>query len=146
LNKTISVNIQTDQIYTHVEGKAALRKASYYYRTIFSSIHILFIDRWLNDIVQIVSSRLKNKYATHSVFSTSSKQFTFWRNNNINDNFWNPKDTNQIISILEETIFSELGIHQLYQLLITLDVPAKYIDYVSYFKLHYIKLIDYVLF
>ncbi|EFN72862.1 hypothetical protein EAG_04248, partial [Camponotus floridanus] len=66
------------------------------------------IDRWLNDIVQIVLSRLKNKYATHSVFSTSSKQFTFWRNNNINDNFWNPIDANQIISVLEETIFSEL--------------------------------------
>ncbi|EFN69607.1 hypothetical protein EAG_00089, partial [Camponotus floridanus] len=53
-----------------------------------------------------VLSHLKNKYPTHSIFSTTCEQFTFWRNNNINDNFWNPAEANQIMRILSEIIFS----------------------------------------
>ncbi|EFN72858.1 hypothetical protein EAG_04244, partial [Camponotus floridanus] len=64
------------------------------------------IDTWLNNIAQKVLSHLKNKYPTHSIFSTC-EQFIFWRNNNINDNFWNPAEANQIISILDEIIFSD---------------------------------------
>jgi len=92
------------------------------------------IDTWLNDIAQEVLSRLKNKYPTHSAFSTSSEQFTLWRDNNINDNFWNPTEAKQIMCILEEIIFSDLGVHQICQLLVTLDLEEKFIYYyVGYF-------------
>ncbi|EFN74751.1 hypothetical protein EAG_01931, partial [Camponotus floridanus] len=66
------------------------------------------IDMWLNDITQEILYRIKNKHPTHSIFSISSEKFIFWRNNNIDDNFWNPIESRQIISILEEYIFSEL--------------------------------------
>jgi len=91
------------------------------------------IDTWLNDIAQEVLSRLKNKYPTHSVFSTTCEQFTFWRDNNINDNFWNPAEAKQIMCILDEIILSDLIVHQVHQLLITLDVEEKFMNYVSYF-------------
>jgi len=94
------------------------------------------IDTWLDNIVQEVLSRLKNKYPTHSVFSTSSAQFTLWRDNNINDNFWNPTEAKQIMCILEEIISSELGGYQLYQLLVTSNFETKYINYVSNFMLY----------
>jgi len=94
------------------------------------------IDTWLDDIVREVLSRLKAKYPKHSVFSIPSVQFTFWRENNIDDNFWKPTESKQIIYILEEIMFSELGVHQLHQLLVTLDVKTKYINYVSYFILY----------
>lgn len=94
------------------------------------------IDTWLDDIVQKVLSSFKDKYPVHSIFSVSSKQFIFWRKNNINDNFWNPIVANQITNTIKEIIFSESGSYQLYQLLITLDVQAVHINYVSYFTLH----------
>jgi len=99
------------------------------------------IDTWLDDIVQEVLSRLKDKYSTHSIFSISSEKFTLWRNNNIDDNFWNLTEAKQIIDILEEYVFSELEISQkLFELFITLDNDSKYINYnynyVSYFTLY----------
>ncbi|EFN64111.1 hypothetical protein EAG_00082, partial [Camponotus floridanus] len=52
-----------------------------------------------------------NKYPTHSIFSTSSDQFISWRNNNINDNFWNQIEAQEIMCILQEIIFSKFGVH-----------------------------------
>lgn len=94
------------------------------------------IDTWLVNIVQEVLSRLKIKYPMHSILSMFSEKFTFWRNNNISDNFWNLIEAKQIMYTLEEIIFSELGAHQLQKLLVTLDIEAKHIHYVSYFMLY----------
>ncbi|EFN63134.1 hypothetical protein EAG_10866, partial [Camponotus floridanus] len=66
------------------------------------------LDKWLNDVAQEVLSCLKNKYPTHSIFSTPFEQFTLWRNNNINDNFWNLTEAKQIMCILDEIMFSDL--------------------------------------
>ncbi|EFN63417.1 hypothetical protein EAG_09178, partial [Camponotus floridanus] len=72
------------------------------------SVSYSIIDTWLDDIVQEVLSRLENKYPTHSIFLTSSEQFTLWRNNNINDHFWNQTEAEEIMCILKEIIFSNL--------------------------------------
>ncbi|EFN67914.1 hypothetical protein EAG_15650, partial [Camponotus floridanus] len=65
------------------------------------------IDTWLENIVQKVLSCLKTEYPKHSAFSLSSEQFSFWRENNINDNFWEPTESRQIIYIIQEIMFSE---------------------------------------
>jgi len=91
------------------------------------------VDTWLDHIAQEVLCRLQNKHPTHSVFSISSEKFIFWRYNNIDDNFWTPTESRQIIRILEEYIFSELEFQKLVELLITLGLESKYINYVSYF-------------
>ncbi|EFN60794.1 hypothetical protein EAG_06399, partial [Camponotus floridanus] len=44
----------------------------------------------LDRIAQEVLCRLKSKYPKHSIFSSLSKQFSFWKHNNIDDNFWDP--------------------------------------------------------
>ena len=72
------------------------------------------IETWLKNIVQEVLSRLKRKHPTHSVFSISPEQFLNWKNNNIDDNFWETeKETKQIMYILEEYICNELDLHEL---------------------------------
>jgi len=58
------------------------------------------IDTWLENIVQKVLSCLKAEYPKHSAFSLSSEQFSFWRENNINDNFWEPTESTQIMYII----------------------------------------------
>lgn len=94
------------------------------------------IDTWLENIVQKVLSCLKTEYPKHSAFSLSSEQFSFWRENNINDNFWEPTESRQIIYIIQEIMFSETGAIYLCRLFETLDVKTKYIDYVSYVILY----------
>jgi len=89
------------------------------------------IDAWLDNITQEILCRLKNKHPAHSVFSISSEKFICWRYNNIDDNFWIPREGRQIIRILEEYIFSELEFQKLFELFTTLDVDSKYINYVS---------------
>lgn len=135
--KTISVNIQANQIFRYAKKKLLLERqftiiAQYFQLYVFYSI----IDTWLDNIVQEVLSRLKIKHPMHSIFSLISTKFTFWKNNNIDDNFWNPIEAKQIIYILEEIIFSELGAYQLQKLLVTLNIETNYIHYVSYFILY----------
>lgn len=76
------------------------------------------INTWLDDIVQKILLRVKNEYPMHSISSISLEHFSFWRVNNIYDNFWEPTEEQQIIRILEQYIFYELNIDELYELLI----------------------------
>ena len=95
-----------------------------------SHVSYSIIKTWLDDITQEVLSRLKNKYPAHSIFSISSEKFSFWRDNNINDNFWNKKESTQILYNLQEFISSEL-IYKLHQLWIALDLDDTCVNYVS---------------
>jgi len=95
------------------------------------------VNTWLDGITQKVLSRLKHKYPMHSIFSIPLEQFSFWGDNNISENFWNPTETSQIIRIVEEYIFSELEIHKLYELLMISNLEE--LNSVS-FVLDYIKL------
>lgn len=91
------------------------------------------INIWLDNIAQEVLSCLKYRYPVHPISSIPLEQFSFWRDNNIYDNFWNPTEELQIMRVLEEYIFSNLKIQKLYQLLILSDSEAKYLNYVSLF-------------
>lgn len=98
------------------------------------------INIWLDDIVQEVLTRLQRKHPAHSIFSTSSEQFSFWRNNNIDDNFWEPTQARQIMREIEEFIFSELEARKLHRLWTTLGLEDKihvsYINYIYCVKLY----------
>ncbi|XP_029677207.1 uncharacterized protein LOC115244009 [Formica exsecta] len=89
------------------------------------------VKMWLNGIAQTILCRLKSKYPAHSILSTTLEQFSFWRDNNIDDNFWNETESKQIMCILEEYIFSELEIYEFHHLLKALDLEAKYIKYIA---------------
>ena len=94
----------------------------YFYPHISYSI----INSWLDDIKQKVLIHLKYKYPAHSIFSTSSEQFSAWRDNNIDDNFWDPTEAMQIIHILGEFLFSHFEIYkQLKELCLLLDLKQE---------------------
>jgi len=93
------------------------------------------IDTWLDGIVQEILLRVKNKHLTHSISSIPLEKFSFWRDNNIYDNFWELTEEKQIMSILEQYIFSDLDISELYELLMISDLEFKYLHFVSYFRL-----------
>ncbi|XP_072757732.1 uncharacterized protein [Anoplolepis gracilipes] len=76
------------------------------------------IKTCLDSITKEVLFLLKAKYPAHSIFSTSSDQLSDWKNNNINDNFWDETEARQIINILQK-FFSELNHDKLKQLLRT---------------------------
>jgi len=67
------------------------------------------------------------------------EQFSFWGDNNISENFWNPTEASQIIRMVEEYIFSDLEIHKLYELWMISNLKINLIDSVS-FILDYVKL------
>ncbi|EFN68588.1 F-box only protein 21 [Camponotus floridanus] len=84
------------------------------------------IKTFLDDMAYEVFSLVKNKYPKHSLFSTSPEQISFWRDNNIERNFWNRTEAMQIIEILEE-FMSELGYCKLNKLLKTLDIACEFV-------------------
>ncbi|XP_072751704.1 uncharacterized protein [Anoplolepis gracilipes] len=85
------------------------------------------IKTWLDEIAKEVLSRLKNIYPAHSIFSIPDNQFFIWRDNNINDNYWNETEARQIMNVLEEFVFLDLKDHKL----LKFDIEDKYIDFIS---------------
>jgi len=67
------------------------------------------IETSLDNIAQSVLNCLKEKHPDHSIFSISAENFSYWRNNNIDDNYWNEVEAMQIIDILEDYIFGKLN-------------------------------------
>ncbi|XP_029665723.1 uncharacterized protein LOC115237064 [Formica exsecta] len=63
----------------------------------------------LDSIALGVLNCLREKHPDHSIFSTSAEMFSYWKNNNIDDNHWNEAEGMQIIDTLEEYIFSKLN-------------------------------------
>ncbi|EFN65775.1 hypothetical protein EAG_08364, partial [Camponotus floridanus] len=102
---------QTKFIYMPKEKLLLEKQITIFVQYFQPHISYSIIDTSLNDIVQKVLSCLRIKNPTHSIFSTSPEQFTLWRDNNINDNFWNSTETEQITCILENIIFSDLNVH-----------------------------------
>ncbi|XP_072763399.1 F-box only protein 21-like isoform X2 [Anoplolepis gracilipes] len=70
------------------------------YSSIIASLHSIAIG---------VLSNLREKHPDHSIFSTSAENFSYWENNNIDDNYWNETEGMQIIHTLEEYIFGKLN-------------------------------------
>ncbi|KAG5320784.1 FBX21 protein, partial [Pseudoatta argentina] len=73
--------------------------------------HIFYFDieASLDNIAQLVLKRLKKVHCDHPIFSTSAKQFSFWKNNNVNDNQWSKEEEKRIINMLQTVLFDELG-------------------------------------
>jgi len=88
---------------------------------------------FLDDFAHEVLSLVKERYPRHSIFSTSPEQISFWRDNNIERNFWNQTEAIQIIEILQE-FMSEHGVYKLNKLLTTLGIVCEFIINVSNFK------------
>ncbi|XP_072750402.1 uncharacterized protein [Anoplolepis gracilipes] len=92
------------------------------------------IKTWLDEIAKEVLSRLKNIYPAHSIFSTPDDQFFIWRDNKIDDNYWNETEARQIMNVLEEFVFLDLKDHKL----LKFDIEDKYIDFISEFVKKYL--------
>ncbi|XP_050459358.1 F-box only protein 21-like [Cataglyphis hispanica] len=86
---------------------------------------------WLDGIAQTVLFRLKKKYPRHAICFITSEQFSFWKNNNIDDNFWNEIESRQIMCILDEYIFLELELQELYKLLMISDFEIKHMQFIA---------------
>ncbi|XP_029160237.1 uncharacterized protein LOC114932249 [Nylanderia fulva] len=63
----------------------------------------------LDRIAQGVLDCLKKIHPHHSIFSTSTAIFSYWENNNIDDNHWNETESVQIMDTLQEYIFGKLN-------------------------------------
>lgn len=108
---------QTKFIFKPIEKQLVERQVAIVAQHFQSHMSYLIIKTWLDDIAQDVLLRLKIKYPSHSIFSTSSEQFLFWKTNNIYDNYWDSTESTHIMRTLEEYIFSHSGIDKLFQFL-----------------------------
>ncbi|XP_029160234.1 uncharacterized protein LOC114932245 [Nylanderia fulva] len=63
----------------------------------------------LDRIAQGVLDCLKKIHPNHSIFSTSTAIFSYWENNNIDDNHWDEAESIQIMDTLQEYIFGKLN-------------------------------------
>lgn len=73
-------------------------------------VFYLDVETSLDNITQQVLEDLKKIHREHPIFSTSAKQFSFWKHN-INGNQWNRKEERQIIDVIRTVLFDELGFH-----------------------------------
>lgn len=88
--------------------RAAFIVAQWYQSQKF--IFYLDMEASLDNIAQQVLEGLKNTHCNHPIFSTSAKQFSFWKYN-INDNQWSRKEEKQILDVLRTVLFDILGFH-----------------------------------
>ncbi|XP_029174965.1 uncharacterized protein LOC114943493 [Nylanderia fulva] len=68
-----------------------------------------YVKSSLDSIAEAVLNCLREKHPNHSIFSTSAETFSYWRNNNIGDNYWDEAESTQIMDTLEEYIFGKLN-------------------------------------
>ena len=105
------------------------------------------INAWLDDIVQKVLIQLEREHPEHLIFATSSEQFSVWRENNINDLFWDLTEGRQIISAMTRLLSDEFLLCELQQLFLLVNLNTEERSYVvSYYKLSLILIIIYYLF
>lgn len=63
----------------------------------------------LDLMTQEVLHYLSEKHPNHSIFSTSAETFCFWKNNNIDNNYWDEAESTQIMDMLQEYMFDKLN-------------------------------------
>ena len=69
------------------------------------------ISSLLDNIADQVKELLRQQYPAHSIFSAWTDQFTYWRNNIIDDNQWSVTETRQITDVLCKVLFEKLGFY-----------------------------------
>ncbi|EFN62602.1 hypothetical protein EAG_03673, partial [Camponotus floridanus] len=100
-------------LYKYIKFLSKSKKKQIFERQLIITVqyflpHVSYsiINTLLDNIAQEVQFRVKNKYPKHSIFSIPLEIFSFWRDNNIYDNFWNSTEEKQIMLVLEEYVFS----------------------------------------
>lgn len=86
----------------------------------------------LDTIALGVLNCLRNEHPDHSIFSTSVENFSYWKNNNIDDNHWNEEESTQIMDTLDEYIFGKLNFQR--SISEGASVKNMCIDYVRYYR------------
>ncbi|XP_072746700.1 F-box only protein 21-like [Anoplolepis gracilipes] len=76
------------------------RKKEVFYSSVTAILDIMALE---------VLNSLREKHPDHSIFSTSTDNFSYWKKNNIDDNYWNEAEGTQIMNTLEEYIFGKLN-------------------------------------
>lgn len=69
-------------------------------------ISLSHVNKLIENIMQNVLKHLREKNPTHEIFSISSKQFSFWKHNNIRENYWGETNARQIKCILDDIILN----------------------------------------
>ena len=64
------------------------------------------MEELVDTITQDVKNCLRKEHSSHSLFSISDEQFSFWKENNINETYWNITEAKQIKNILDKIIFN----------------------------------------
>ncbi|KAL6258063.1 hypothetical protein P5V15_009980 [Pogonomyrmex californicus] len=72
-------------------------------------IYYLDVEAELDNITKQILEDLKKAHPTHPIFSTSAKQFSFWKCNNIDNNQWSRQVEQQIIDAVRAVLFVKLG-------------------------------------
>ncbi|XP_072763656.1 F-box only protein 21-like [Anoplolepis gracilipes] len=90
----------------------------------------------LDNIAEEVLNSLKKKLPDHSIFLTPTEHFSYWKDNNIFDNYWNEAEGTQIMDTLEEYIFGTLNFRQNKSRAVEWNIQIKWkcIDYVLKYK------------
>lgn len=66
------------------------------------------ISETLDGLAQQVLQFLGEQHPTHRIFSTPVQEFSFWKDNNIDDNQWNAIESRQILNTIRIVIFEVL--------------------------------------
>lgn len=90
----------------------------------------------LDGIVGKIQKCLRKKHPNHPIFSASPETLNSWRDNNIDDDYWNEAEGTQIINTIDEYMFDELNFRQCERN--NSNLEYMYIDNVSYYSLCYI--------
>ncbi|XP_072763431.1 F-box only protein 21-like isoform X1 [Anoplolepis gracilipes] len=97
-------------------------------KEVFYSTVTASLDSMATDVL----NNLRKKHPDHLILSTSAELFRYWKNNNIDDNYWNEVEGIQIMDTLEEYIFDKLNFRPNNSGNIEWDIQLKYkcIDHV----------------
>ncbi|XP_029176410.1 F-box only protein 21-like [Nylanderia fulva] len=91
--------------YNHMERLEDLIVLILQYCHPNTGITMLYIDKFIDNIVQEVLKLLKDEYLQHPILSMPPEQLSIWRNNHINKNFWCEKDAMSIKDTKEDTLY-----------------------------------------
>nr|XP_012215529.1 PREDICTED: uncharacterized protein LOC105667961 isoform X2 [Linepithema humile] len=93
-------------------------------------VSYIYVRKSLDNIAQQVFECLKNEYPTHPILSISDEQFSFWKDNNINDNHWKNKEVKQILESLCEVLQNKLGFQNCGESAASFSLEYSCIDFV----------------
>lgn len=95
------------------------------------------VPKMLDTIADEVLNSLRKEYPNHSIFSAPAELFTYCKNNNIVDNYWDKKEGRQVLDAIRKVLYDELGFvgvrnpEILYDSISNTEYKIFFVDYVS---------------